>query len=106
MYEVILRILRFLPKRISMRKLKIVNIFFILLLFIGTMSCAVKKKSKVGLKLTLGGLTSLGAKQDGVLRNHQKMEDGSYRDTVVFSIIDHEWLSVKNGLVCKLEERK
>ncbi len=48
----------------------------------------------------------LGAKQDGVLRNHQKMADGSYRDTVVFSIIDHEWLSVKNGLVFKLEERK
>jgi RimJ/RimL family protein N-acetyltransferase len=48
----------------------------------------------------------LGAKQDGVLRNHQKMADGSYRDTVVYSIIDHEWLSVKNGLVFKLEERK
>ncbi len=48
----------------------------------------------------------LGAKQDGVLRNHQKMSDGSYRDTVVFSIIDHEWLSVKNGLKFKLEEKK
>ncbi len=48
----------------------------------------------------------LGAKQDGVLRNHQKMADGSYRDTVVFSIIDIEWLAVKNGLKYKLEERK
>jgi RimJ/RimL family protein N-acetyltransferase len=45
----------------------------------------------------------LGAKQDGVLRNHQKMADGSYRDTVVFSIISHEWLSVKNGLEFKLK---
>jgi RimJ/RimL family protein N-acetyltransferase len=45
----------------------------------------------------------LGAKQDGVLRNHQKMSDGSYRDTVVFSITDHEWLSVKNGLTFNLQ---
>ena len=34
------------------------------------------------------------------------LDDGSYRDTVVFSIIEHEWLSVKNGLTFKLEERK
>lgn len=44
----------------------------------------------------------LGAKQDGVLRNHQKMADGSYRDTVVFSIIANEWLAVKKGLEFKL----
>lgn len=48
----------------------------------------------------------LGAKQDGVLRNHQRMADGSYRDTVVFSIINHEWPSVKNNLRFKLKERK
>lgn len=40
----------------------------------------------------------LGAKQDGILRNHQQFGDGSYRDTVVFSIINSEWLSVKNHL--------
>jgi len=44
----------------------------------------------------------LGAKQDGVLRNHQKMADGSYRDTVVFSITNQEWLTVKKGLEFKL----
>lgn len=43
----------------------------------------------------------LGAKQDGVLRNHQKV-NGLYRDTVVFSIIDHEWPSVKLGLEHRL----
>lgn len=32
----------------------------------------------------------LGAKQDGVLRNHQIISDGSFRDTVVFSIIESE----------------
>jgi RimJ/RimL family protein N-acetyltransferase len=40
----------------------------------------------------------LGAKQDGVLRSHQLMPDGSRRDTVVFSIIDGEWPAVKAHL--------
>ena len=40
----------------------------------------------------------LGAKQDGVLRNHQLMADGSRRDTVVFSILDSEWPAVKTHL--------
>lgn len=44
----------------------------------------------------------LGAKQDGVLRSHQIMRDGSVRDTVVYSILKHEWPAVKNNLVSKL----
>jgi N-acetyltransferase len=40
----------------------------------------------------------LGAKQDGVLRNHQLLPDGSRRDTVVFSILDSEWAAVKAHL--------
>jgi RimJ/RimL family protein N-acetyltransferase len=36
----------------------------------------------------------LGAKQDGVLRNHTIFENGTVRDTVVFSIIDREWPTV------------
>ncbi len=40
----------------------------------------------------------LGAKQDGVLRNHRRMPDGSLRDTVVFSILDSEWPAVRAGL--------
>ena len=47
-------------------------------------------------------IARLGAKQDGVLRNHQRTADGSLRDTVVFSIIECEWSSVKNGLQYKL----
>lgn len=50
-------------------------------------------------------ITRLGAKQDGVLRNHQKMPNGGYRDTVVFSIIDTEWPSVKENLMFKLSVR-
>lgn len=45
----------------------------------------------------------LGAKQDGVLRNHQLLADGSRRDTVVFSILDSEWLAVKAQLRFLLE---
>ena len=40
----------------------------------------------------------LGAKQDGVLRNHTLFENGTVRDTVVYSIIDIEWPTVKFGL--------
>jgi RimJ/RimL family protein N-acetyltransferase len=44
----------------------------------------------------------LGAKQDGILRSHQRHADGSLRDTVVFSIIASEWLAVKQHLQFKL----
>jgi RimJ/RimL family protein N-acetyltransferase len=47
-------------------------------------------------------IARLGAKQDGVLRNHQLMQDGAKRDTVVFSIIDGEWPAVKQHLQFKL----
>ncbi|HET8898912.1 MAG TPA: GNAT family protein [Rhodanobacteraceae bacterium] len=45
----------------------------------------------------------LGAKQDGVLRNHRILEDGSLRDTVVYSILDSEWAAVRNNLLFKLD---
>lgn len=44
----------------------------------------------------------LGARQDGVLRNHRRMPDGTLRDTVVFSILDSEWPAVRNGLRYRL----
>ncbi|MEO6880539.1 MAG: GNAT family protein [Mycobacteriaceae bacterium] len=44
----------------------------------------------------------LGAKQDGVLRNHKIMPDGTFRDTVVFSILPHEWPAVRNELTRRL----
>ncbi|MEO8740947.1 MAG: GNAT family protein [Casimicrobiaceae bacterium] len=48
-------------------------------------------------------IVRLGAKQDAVLRNHQISADGSYRDTVVFSIIESEWPAVKQHLRYQLE---
>jgi N-acetyltransferase len=43
-------------------------------------------------------IARLGAKQDGVLRNHQIAPDGSLRDTLVFSIVASEWPAVKTHL--------
>ncbi|BDV30005.1 GNAT family N-acetyltransferase [Microbacterium terricola] len=45
----------------------------------------------------------LGAKQDGILRNQRIGPDGSLRDTVVFSILPHEWPTVRRGLEARLE---
>lgn len=47
-------------------------------------------------------IARLGAKQDGVLRNHSRSADGALRDTVVFSILEHEWPAVRNGLEYRL----
>lgn len=49
-------------------------------------------------------IARLGAKQDGVLRNHRRHADGSLRDTVVFSILGSEWPGVKSNLLHKLEQ--
>jgi RimJ/RimL family protein N-acetyltransferase len=46
----------------------------------------------------------LGAKLDGVLRNHMVMENGSMRDTAVYSIIQSEWPTIKAHLQYKLDK--
>jgi RimJ/RimL family protein N-acetyltransferase len=43
-------------------------------------------------------IARLGAKQDGILRNHMLLPDGTRRDTVVFSILDSEWPAVRRHL--------
>ncbi|WND02457.1 GNAT family protein [Temperatibacter marinus] len=45
----------------------------------------------------------LGAKHDGILRQHQKLADGSYRDTYVYSILNREWPDVKARLALKTD---
>ena len=46
----------------------------------------------------------LGAKLDGILRSHMVMADGSLRDTCVYSILAHEWPTVKTHLTWQLEK--
>lgn len=43
----------------------------------------------------------LGAQREGVLRKHRKRPDGTWRDTVVYSMLDDEWPAARK----KLEER-
>ena len=47
-------------------------------------------------------IARLGAKQDGVLRNHRIGPEGTLRDTVVFSILPHEWPAARLGLESRL----
>jgi RimJ/RimL family protein N-acetyltransferase len=44
----------------------------------------------------------LGAREEGTLRKHLITWTGRVRDTIFFSILDSEWLDVKNGLQRKL----
>jgi RimJ/RimL family protein N-acetyltransferase len=43
-------------------------------------------------------IAKLGAVREGVLRHHQLRADGSWRDTVVFSILAGEWPEVRDRL--------
>ena len=46
----------------------------------------------------------VGAKLDGVLRNHMRMADGSLRDTCAYSIIASEWPAVRANLIWQTEK--
>ena len=44
----------------------------------------------------------LGATREGVLRRHKKRGDGTWRDSVIFSITADDWPTVRNGLASRL----
>lgn len=50
------------------------------------------------------GIERLGAKLDGILRNHQMAPNGTLRDTCVYSIIATEWPAVKAHLEFQLSK--
>lgn len=43
-------------------------------------------------------IRKLGARYEGTLRNHRIRRDGTYRDTMMFSIVEGEWPAVKRAL--------
>jgi N-acetyltransferase len=47
-------------------------------------------------------IARLGAQREGVVRRDLKREDGTFRDSVVFSILGEEWPGVKAGLQARL----
>jgi RimJ/RimL family protein N-acetyltransferase len=46
----------------------------------------------------------LGARLDGILRNHQRTADGNLRDTCVYSVIQSEWPTVRTHLQWQLDK--
>jgi RimJ/RimL family protein N-acetyltransferase len=48
----------------------------------------------------------IGAREEGILRNHMITASGRIRHTVYFSIIDSEWPAVKMRLESKLRSRE
>lgn len=47
-------------------------------------------------------ITRLGAQREGTLRRHRQRPDGTWRDTVYFSILNSEWPKIKGNLVARL----
>jgi RimJ/RimL family protein N-acetyltransferase len=50
------------------------------------------------------GIERLGAKLDGILRSHQIANNGTLRDTCVYSIVASEWPTVKAHLTWQMEK--
>ena len=44
-------------------------------------------------------ITRFGGQFDGILRKHRRAPNGDYRNTALFSIIDEDWLQVKQQLL-------
>ncbi|MFL6572977.1 MAG: GNAT family N-acetyltransferase, partial [Burkholderiales bacterium] len=51
-------------------------------------------------------IEALGAKKDGVIRRHWVRRDGSVRDTVMYSVLLHEWPDVKKHLLFRLRRHE
>src|SRR5690349_5091869 len=51
-------------------------------------------------------IEALGAKKDGVIRHHWPRRDGSIRDTVMYSVLAHEWPDVKKHLEFRLKRHE
>jgi RimJ/RimL family protein N-acetyltransferase len=51
-------------------------------------------------------IEALGAKKDGVIRHHWPRRDGSIRDTVMYSVLAHEWPDVRNHLETRLRRNE
>ncbi|MCW2575126.1 MAG: GCN5-like N-acetyltransferase [Modestobacter sp.] len=43
-------------------------------------------------------IARLGASQEGIMRKHKPRRDGSWRDTVLFSMLDDEWPAARQAL--------
>jgi RimJ/RimL family protein N-acetyltransferase len=69
----------------------------------GPLGCiAVELRTHARNVASRAAIERLGAHQDGILRHHMIMADGSLRDTVVYSILAGEWPVLRERLVSRL----
>jgi N-acetyltransferase len=45
----------------------------------------------------------LGAVREGVLRKHRRRADGSWRDTILYAMLDDDWPAAKQALTARLD---
>lgn len=64
---------------------------------------AVELRTHVMNRQSRAAIERLGAKLDGVLRNHMRMPNGTLRDTAVYSITATEWPAVRANLDWQLQ---
>ena len=62
----------------------------------------VELKTDVLNEKSRNAILRLGAKEEGIMRQHLITDTGRFRDTVYFSIIDSEWQTVKASLIEKM----
>jgi N-acetyltransferase len=77
---------------------------YLMLQYAFTMMNCVRVQFKVDAlnERSIRAIKRLGAKQEGVWRNHYILPDGRLRDSVYFSILDREWPLVKAQLEKRL----
>ncbi len=64
-----------------------------------TMGCIrVQFKADANNERSLRGIERIGARREGVLRNHMILADGRRRDSAYYSILDSEWPTVRAHL--------
>lgn len=66
---------------------------------------AVEFRTSIFNRPSRGAIERVGAKLDGVLRSHMRHQDGSLRDTCVYSITAAEWPAVRRNLEFALGAR-
>ena len=70
-----------------------------------TLGCiAVELRTHVLNQQSRRAIERLGARLDGILRNHRRMADGTLRDTCVYSVIDSEWPTLRTHLRWQLDK--
>ena len=71
-----------------------------------TLGCnAVELRTHVMNLQSRRAIERLGAKLDGILRNHMIMPNGTLRDTAVYSILNSEWPAVEANLKFRMQAR-